>query len=224
MSAKDDFLRQQNELDEEISKIWEHPHFDGIADYELYNKARVKLLWILKESSNTNGGNARDFFLNVKDYSPYWQNTFANIMCVAYGILDGDKDYSEIPPLDKDECRIKDSAGAIVLDEIAIININKSGGGKITLPGKLNREYKRAGVKEFLLKQIEFISPDIIINSHGVYQFFLDQTNGNEIKKIHAEEYAVNNNRLIIWTSHPNRAEPKSYSNNILNIVSLWKN
>ena len=221
MLPKDGFLKQQNELDEEISKIWEHPHFDGIADYELYSKAPVKLLWILKESSNTIGGNSRECCLNVKDYSPYWQNTFANIMCVAYGILDGDKDYTEIPPINKNECTIGDS---IVLDEIAIININKSGGGKITLPGKLNREYKRAGVKEFLLKQIEFISPDIIINSHGVYQFFLDQTDGNEIKKIHAEEYAANNNRLIIWTGHPNRAEPKSYSNNILNIVSLWKN
>jgi len=217
MLLKDDFLRQQKELDEEISKIWEHPHFDGIADYELYKKARVKLLWILKEPSNTIGGNSREFCLNVKDYSPYWQNTFANIMRVAYGILDGDKDYAEIPTINEKECTIGDS---IILDEIAIININKSGGGKITLPSKLNREYKRIGVKDFLLKQIDFISPDIIIHSHGVYQFFLDQTGGNEIKKINAEEYAVNNNRLIIWTSHPNRAEPKSYCNNILKIVS----
>jgi len=221
MLAKDGFLKQQNELDNEISKIWEHPHFDGIADYELYKKARVKLLWILKESSNTKGGNSRDFFLNVKDYTPHWQNTFSNIMCVAYGILDGDKDYTEIPPTNKNECTI---GGSIILDEIAIINVNKSGGGKITPFGKLNREYKRTGVKNFLLKQIDFISPDIIINSHGVYQFFLDQTGGNEIKKINAEKYAINNNRLIIWTTHPNRAEPKSYCNNILNIVSLWKN
>jgi hypothetical protein len=221
--TKEEFTMQQNELDNEISKIWEHPHFDGIIHYELYQKARIKLLWILKEPSNTIGGNLREFCLNVKDHSPYWQNTFANIMRVAYGILDGDKDYTEIPPLDKDECIIRDSGGAIVLDEIAIININKSGGGKITLPGKLNREYKRAGVKEFLLKQIEFIAPDIIINSHGVRPFFIDQTGGNETKKINAEEYAVNNGRLIIWTTHPNRAEPKSYCNNILNIVSSWR-
>ena len=220
MLAKDDFLKQQNELDVEISKIWEHPHLDGITDYELYKKAPVKLLWILKEPSNTIDGNSRESCLNVKDYSPHWQNTFGNIMRISYGILDGDKDYTEIPPINKNECTIGDS---IILDEIAIININKSGGGKITLPGKLNREYKRAGVKEFLLKQIEFIAPEIIINSHGVRPFFIDQTGGNETKKINAEEYAINNNRLIIWTTHPNRAEPKSYCNNILNIVSLWR-
>jgi hypothetical protein len=220
MLAKDDFLKQQNELDVEISKIWEYPHFDGITDYELYKKAPVKLLWILKEPSNTIAENSRESCLNVKDYSPYWQNTFANIMRVAYAILDGDKDYAEIPSINKKECTIGDS---IILDEIALININKSGGSKITLPGKLNREYKRAGVKEFLLKQIEFINPEIIINSHGVRPFFNDQTGGNETKKINAEEYAVNNNRLIIWTTHPTRAEPKSYCNNILNIVSLWR-
>jgi hypothetical protein len=218
--TKEEFTMQQNELDNEISKIWEHPHFDGIIHYELYQKARIKLLWILKEPSNTKGGNSREFCLNVKDYNPYWQNTFGNIMRVAYGILDGDKDYTEIPPINKKECTIGDS---IILDEIAIININKSGGGKITLPGKLDREYERAGVKEFLLKQIEFIAPEIIINSHGVRPFFIDQTGGNETKKINAEEYAVNNNRLIIWTTHPTRAEPKSYCNNILNIVSLWR-
>ena len=219
MLTKNDYLEQQSKLDNEINIIWEHPHFDGIADYKLYKKAPLKLLWILKESSNTKGGNSRDFYLNVKDY-PYWQNTFGNMMCVTYGILNGDKDYTEIPPIDKNECTI---GGSIILDEIAVININKSGGSKTTPFGKLDKEYKRDGVKNILLKQVEFISPEIIINSHGVKQFFIDQVGDNEIKKINAEEYAINNNRLIIWTTHPNRAERKSYCNNILNIVSLWR-
>ena len=71
-----------------------------------------------------------------------------------------------------------------------------------------------------LLKQIEFINPEIIINSHGVYKFFIDLVGNNEIKKIHGEQYGINNNRLIIWTSHPNRAPKKNYCNNILNIVN----
>jgi hypothetical protein len=143
-------------------------------------------------------------------------------MPVSYGILDGDKNFDEIPPINKEECLIGENA--IVLDQIAIININKSGGPNSTPPGKMDKEYKRAGVKEFLLKQIKFINPEIIINAHRVRQFFVDQTRGNEIKKINAEEYAVNKNQLIIWTRHPNRAKKISYCNNILNIVSLWKN
>ena len=111
-----------------------------------------------------------------------------------------------------------------VLDEIAIINVNKSGGASSTPAGKMDLEYKRDGVKDFLFRQIEFINPDIIINSHDVSQFFLDQAGNNEIKKINGEQYSMNNERLIIWTSHPNRAPKESYCNNILNIVNdNWK-
>ena len=219
MLEKDDFIKQQDKLDVEISKIWEHPFLDGITEYDLYVKAPVKILWVLKEPNGTKGGNHREFHLNVKDYTR-WQNTYGNIMIVSYGILDGDKDFNEIPPIDKDECTIN---GSIILDEIAIINVNKSGGGSVTPWGRIEKEYNRDGVKDFLLKQIEFINPDVIINTHSVKKFFIDQVGDNEIKKINAEEYSVNKNRLIIWTTHPNRANKKYYCNNILKIVSTWK-
>jgi len=222
MLSEDEFYEKQKKLDEEIKILWEHPFFDGITEYELYKNEPIKLLWILKEPNGTKGGNHREFHLNVKDYYSRWQNTYANIMIVGYGIREGIKYYSpEIFRINKEECLIGNNE--IVLDKIAIINVNKSGGGSRTPKGKMEEVYKRSGVKEFLLKQIEFIAPDIIINSHGVRQFFLDQTDGNEITKINGEEYAINKNRLIINTTHPNGAHRESYCNNILNIVSLWK-
>jgi len=220
MLTEKEFNKQQENLDNEMSKIWEHPFVDGITEYKLYKDEPIKILWILKEPNGTKGGNHRELHLNVKDYYSRWQNTYANIMYVGYGILEDIKKFSEIPHINKDECLIRDQG---VLDRIAIINVNKSGGGSRTPKGKMENEYKRTGVKDFLLKQIEFIAPDIIINSHGVRQFFIDQVGDNEIKKINAEEYSVNNNRLIIWTTHPNGAHQESYCNNILNIVSLWK-
>ena len=212
----DDYLKIEKEMDTEMATIWEKPYFDGITDYKLYQKTPIKLLWILKEPNGMGGGNHRVFHQDIRDYGR-WKSTYGNIMCVAYGILDGIKTFNEIPPINTKECRIAD---AIVLDEIAIININKSGGKSTTPLGKMDIEYKRTGVKDFLFKQIEFIAPNIIINSHGVYQFFLDQVGNNEIKKVYGEQYAKNNGRLIIWTSHPNRAPKESYCNNILNIVN----
>lgn len=214
------FQKKQDELDVEINKIWKDPFVDGITNYEMYIKAPVKILWILKEPNNKGGGNQREFHKDVRDYI-YWKNTYLNIMRVAYGIIAGKKEFNEIPPIDTKECLIKEDGDEyFVLDEIAIINVNKSGGNSVTPIGKMDQEYRRIGVKEFLFKQIEFIDPKIIINSHGVYQFFIDQIGKNEIKQIYGEHYSVNNNRLIIWTSHPNRAPKESYCNNILRIVN----
>ena len=221
----DEYLKHEKEMDIEMAKIWENPFLDGITNYQMYVKAPVRILWILKEPNNSGensrkGGNQREFHKDIRDYV-YWQSSYANIIRVAYGILAGKKEYNEIPPINTKECMIEENGDEwFVLDEIAIINVNKSGGASSTPAGKMDLEYKRDGVKDFLFRQIQFINPDIIINSHGVYQFFLDQAGNNEIKKINAEEYSVDNKRLMIWTGHPNRAPKEKYCNNILNIVN----
>ena len=215
----DEYLKIEKEMDVEMSKIWDKPFFDGITNYELYKKSPIKILWILKEPNGKGGGNHRIFHEDIRNYNR-WKSTYGNIMRVGYAILDGISEFKEIPSIDTKECTI---ANVPVLDEVAIININKSAGGSVTPIGKLDIEYKRDGVKEYLLKQIEFMNPEIIINSHGVYKFFLDQIENNEVKKVHGEQYAINKKRLIIWTSHPNRAPKESYCNNILNIINNCK-
>lgn len=216
----EDYLKHEKELDTEISAIWDKPFFDGITDFKLYKKAPVKILWILKEPNGKGGGNQRIFHKEILYYNR-WKSTYGNIMRVAYGILNNLRKYEEIPEINTKECKILDS---IVLNEIAIINVNKSGGGSVTPSGKMAIEYKRNGVKNILFKQIELINPDIIINSHGVHQYFIDLIGNNKINKIHGEQYGKNNDRLIIWTSHPNRAPKKSYCDNILNIINEYRN
>jgi hypothetical protein len=218
MLTKEEFIIRQATLDKEILEIWETPYFDGITDYEKYIKAPVKVLWILKEPNGKQGGNHREFHKDVRDY-PRWMATFGNIMRVSYGILNEIYDFNDIPKIDKSECAIEDQ---FILDEIAIININKSGGESKTPPGKMDEEYRREEVKEFLKKQIEFIDPQIIINTHRVYQFFADQIGQNKIEKINGEHFGRNNDCLIIDTSHPNRAHSESYCNNILRIVNNY--
>jgi len=212
----EEYLKIENEMDVEMAKIWEKPYLDGITDFENYKKATKKLLWILKEPNSIGGGNQRVFHKDVRDYSR-WKGTFGNIMRVSYAILENIDEYKKIPEINIKDCTINNKQ---VLNEIAIININKSGGGSVTPYGKLDIEYRRNNVKDYLLNQIELINPQIIINTHDVYQFFKDQVGNNEIKKINGEQYSKNKNRLIIWTSHPNRAPKESYCNNILNIVN----
>lgn len=167
----EEYLKIENEMDAEMATIWEKPYLDGITDFENYKKATTKLLWILKEPNSIGGGNQRVFHKDVRDYSR-WKSTFGNIMRVSYAILEKIDEYKKIPEIDTKECTINNKP---VLNEIAIINVNKSGGGSITPSGKLDVEYRRKNVKEYLFKQIELINPQIIINTHDVYQFFKDQ-------------------------------------------------
>jgi hypothetical protein len=211
------YLQEEKQLDVEMEKIWDSPYFDGITDYEKYSNANIKILWILKEPNGKDGEsrNHRDFHKHVSCY-PLWMSTFGNIMRVSYALLRGINNYLNIPLINKKEGTIN---GEVVLDRIAIINVNKSGGEHISNQAKLNKEYERKGVKEFLSKQIDFIDPQIIINSHLIEKFFQDQAGNNKIQ-MDGKRFIKNGKRLSIFMGHPNRKEKQGYCNEILRIVS----
>jgi hypothetical protein len=227
--TKDDFLKQQAELDKEMKKIWGNPSLDGITCYEEYQKTPIKILWILKEPHGDSEKNTyRDFLSNPKNYYPHWMQTQGNIMRVSYAILvNADEkaviidDFNKIPKINTDDCEIE--PGNNILEAIAVINLKKKPGGKRTDHRVLEREYRRDGVRDFLLKQIEFINPKVIINCHRVMDFINDQLGGNVLNKINGEGYGFNDGRLIINTGHPNvhgTTTNENYCNNILNIVN----
>jgi hypothetical protein len=221
MLSKTEFESRQAQLDAEMKAIWgDNVFLDGITDYGQYSKSEHKILWILKEvhrdTGFSGGRNWRDF---LKNFSGSSLTTYGNVMRVSFGI------FYDVMHYDKSYFKIDRASGCIgtdqlpVLDDIALININKSGGGSVSSPKSLANEYNRPEVKDFLLKQIEFINPNIIINTHGVDQFFEDQVQGHEITKINGERFAHTGKRLIISTSHPNRAPTESYCNNIFNVI-----
>jgi hypothetical protein len=163
-------LEIERALDHEIFKIWgEDAFLDGITCHKKFNKAKYKILWILKEVNDRDNKNhnRREFHGKVQGVQ-----TFYNIMRVCYAILNGIEKYDKNTlAISRDECLINN---CIVLDEIAIINVKKSGGKSVTYPGAIEREYMKPDVKQYLIKQINFINPQIIINSSGVKQLFLD--------------------------------------------------
>jgi hypothetical protein len=214
------FLKKQAELDLEMSKIWVNPFFDGITNFEKYQNAKIKILWILKEVNDRDNRNhdRRHFHAIVEK-----ERTFYNVMCVSYAILHGMTAYDESELKISNETLIKND---VVLDEIAIINVNKSEGGTEHTPhGRLDEMYnKDLRKKDFLFEQINFINPEIIINAHHCDSFIRDQLKGNKLKKSHDCNYAIIDNRIIIDTYHPlnigTGLDTEAYCNSIIKTVS----
>ncbi len=171
-------FKTENEFDSIISQEWGEPViWDGITNLEKYMKSSPKILWILKEGNEheKRNRNHREFHQNVTDY-PNWKSTYKNIILSTYGILQN-LEYKELPPLNNDAT----IGTEIVLDEIALINVNKNGGG-----GHENHtiiEFNYTKHKAILLQQIEGINPDVIINCSRVSRLFNDVAEKYRLEK-----------------------------------------
>jgi hypothetical protein len=214
--TKEQYLSMEKALDKEMASVWPNTFYDGIADYDKYCKAKYKILWILKEVNKRDEKyhDFREFYKIVEK-----EQTYYNIMRVSYAMLNDMTEYDEKKLHISDESLIDDEP---VLDQIAIININKSGGGSTSNQNFLEGEYGRNGVKELLFKQIELIDPQIIINCHHVRNFFMDQIGSAKHEKDHGELYAFTGKRLIIDTGHPLMAHTQSYCDQILKIFKIY--
>jgi hypothetical protein len=227
--SKEEYLIKEKELDNKIKTIWLNPFLDGITNYDLYSKASIKLLWILKEPNGRNNSESRDMRIYHADVSgyDYWQVTFRNMIRIGHAIIDGIYEFNDIPPINYSNATIGQEE-LVILDDIAIINVNKTGGGSSSDQIFLNNEYERRGVKELLFEQIELINPQIIINSHHVEKFFKDQIGDSEILRKNTQGLAnfayTEDRRLIIFTDHPGQRNysDKVYCDNIISIVNNY--
>ena len=133
---------------------------DGIVNLAEYKKTSTKILWVLKEV------NAKDpekdwsvsDWLNqdnwTKEY-PKWKRTYSKLLKTTWAILN--KKWDNIPPAE----RITD-----IIRKIAYINIKKTAGKAKSKDTEINQYFNEE--KDMILKQIEAIAPDIIINASHV--------------------------------------------------------
>ena len=194
----------------------EHPDsvIDGIVSKERFCKARYKILWILKEPSDEEGGgwSLTEFLSQPKKVMPYARkSTLQPIIHVSYGILKGPVPYAELP----------DSTGIIdILTEISVINVNKLPGGSRSDPSILKAAYNE--FKELLYIQISCISPDVIIGGNTLSLFMQDlNVQQSEIDKSHTDTFFFKKyNRLWIDAYHPGQTNltQEKYYNQILEI------
>lgn len=133
---------------------------DGIVNVAEYQNTSPKILWILKEVNAANPERpwsvckwlAEDNW--TKEY-PEWKRTYSKLLKTTWAILN--KRWDNIPPAE----RITD-----IIRKIAYINIKKTAGKAKSKDTEINRYFNEE--KDMILKQIEAIAPDIIINASHV--------------------------------------------------------
>jgi len=131
---------------------------DGAVDLEQYLAARPRILWILRETN----GDVQDLrqFLREQDKQPgqrfgynRWQATYGLVVKVSYGLLNGCKPWGDWA---NDAPSI-----AACLRNVAVININKRGGGSRVNWKRLYQASLDFG--EIVCQQVEALDPQIVI-------------------------------------------------------------
>lgn len=162
-------LIKMNNLFSEWKKVYEldgADHFveDGIVSIEYWEKSKIRVLFILKETNNFKG-NINELIESTvnktrKKRSKLWQRpTFHNIGRWTYGLINSN---NRIEPYETSHDKRKKA-----LLSCAFINIKKTAGEKSSQKKIIDENAKKYNT--FIKKQIDIIEPDIIVFS-GTYK------------------------------------------------------
>jgi len=189
--------------------------YDGIIDEEKFGKFKEsthKILWLLREPNLKN--KPRDWGLieflgNLTKTGLFryhhWHATWGFVIKTSWGILYNCAYWAEISPA-------KEIAG--ILEYIAVVNINKRGGGRQTDMVSFHSAFRDQKLYEPVLRQIEEINPDIIIGGGTLALFYENGVIFNtEPGKIDFDGKniwgCVRDGRLWIDSYHPNQRRMK---------------
>ncbi len=194
---------------------------DGIIDEELYNKAKYKILWILKEPSTN--FSVKWFKGKENCFTKNKWRTFKPVAECAHKLL-------------HDEFTTQKTKLSKTIQEIAIINIKQTPGKKTSKNKELESVYKKN--KDDILSKIHTINPDIIIFGNTM-KFIKDDIGLEECKNTGLtfpqkykgsknHEYYMNIDKLWISAYHPNRRikglNKEVYAQSIYNCLINWLN
>jgi len=155
-----------------MNQMNENFKYDGIIDeskFGAYEDSKLKILWILKEPNLKDM--SKDWslveFLSDRENRlfkyKYWYMTWGFVVKTSWGILNNIADWNKIP-------RAKGIAN--ILDYIAVININKKGGGKSTDMLNLYIAFRKPEVHNTIVQEINDINPDIVIGGSTLSLFY----------------------------------------------------
>lgn len=233
------FKRKHMDLNEEIQAALRQgkrsPIGDGVFHFEGYLKAKVKILWLMKEPYDTEKGeNVEDietgghYFAGSEMYTKRVfgrdRTTWYPIMNASHAILTGQTTWDQSYKADKNTVK----KFSDVLSHIAYINIQKL--PSLTREQTDNGVIQKAFVKniEWVQKQIDLLKPDVIIGANTLNDnvFVHFGLKGNHINLNALPNTYLVNDRLFIRTKHPaQRAMKKdAYINEILKSVTEWRN
>ena len=209
---------------------------DGIIEIEKYSKAKIKILWILKEPNSSEGGWSYQDYLTINtiegkigtNKNTLSYKIFQKILYASYGILNDFPCYSQMPSIT--EKKVYE-----VGEQIAYINIKKTGGGSKSQDSDISNAYRDN--KEILMSQIAAYNPNVLIfgNTLGFFDksdlkkigWDLNNTEGvyvNDNTK-NTTCYQISQDRLIIHAYHPAYwvISNDVYCTEIVEGVKLWR-
>ena len=152
-------LKGHEQLLSELRTKYPNAVLDGAVNEESWNKlSNNRILWILKEVNDYPGDlrNLLKQFANDSNPSgvyAHWKNTYGAVVQVSRGIINGCAEWGTWA----------DNIDGIrnVLNEIAVINVNKLGGGSASDPKVLAESAEK--FHDVIVKQIELLDPNIVI-------------------------------------------------------------
>lgn len=198
----------------------EEPLYDGIVDIDMYLESKYKILWVLKEPYDGDGGGwhlckdflARDdFYHRMQGSRPTWHP----VIYISYGILNGFAKFDDMNWIRDNHDMAK------IIRSVAVINVKKIPGGKRTYDFNIIKDaYNRH--KDILHEQIKLYNPDIIIGGATMDLFFHDLgISSEDIKSNNSVRYAVKDGKIYLAAYHPAQTTVKRhiYVDDIISVI-----
>jgi len=197
-----DSIKEIDNLFNELEFNNVKPVTDGIIDISQYEKAKFKILWILKEANSEEGGwDLKGFIANNLIGYHNWRRTYKMIIYTTWGIL------NDFPKWEK-RSRNWEEENISILRKTAIINLKKIPGPSVSSDRVIKEQFQEN--KSIIFKQIDTYNPDIIIFG-GTMKYL----HPKDLEKINAKK-----SKIIISAYHPNaRKNHQSYYENLIKAV-----
>lgn len=198
------------------------PITDGVVHYPTYIESSPKILWILKEpwevleTEEVGGG------WNVAREAPALllghnsnKGALAMMAYISYAISNGLRRWQDVPSV-SDSPEVAKS-----LARLGYINVSKFPGAKTSEGAMLAQQYGR--YRDLLHKQIQALSPDVIIGGSTLWLFLDDLGIRREMfDQSMSAHYLRNHGRLYIDAYHPaqwSAVKPEKYFGDIVEII-----
>jgi hypothetical protein len=208
------------------------PILDGVVDPEKYLSAKYKILWILKEPYDDfdddgvpfgGGWDLKEVLKSKNSIQEYsgGKPTFKPMLYTSWGILNNFCLWDDMDDAEKVPSMVE------ALKSIAYINVKKIPGHKSSYYKVIHEAYNQH--KDILLKQIDYINPDIIIGGSTIGLFLNDLgISRNDTIRHNGLNYFIKDGKIFIEAYHPAQRTSSTgvtqemYCNDIITAVQKW--
>lgn len=185
---------------------------DGIVDQDEWEKAPIKVLYLLKEVNGADKEwDERDYLAKYNDEQDYINTHSPTIDILTkwqYGIIHGNSRSWEC--VEKEACQ--KNLQTQLLRQICLVNIKKTAGGSVVDWNQFDAYFKQQLNRQYLREQLSYYTPDVTIC--GGTAWHLCEIMGWKYDSWHQTSrgvrYYKDNDTIYLDFCHPNNRGPKN--------------